>query len=616
MHDAPGQFGGAHRKHVPLEHIQRYIVESGSLAGLQSDDCLVPVRLLSDDESVACTVSDVVLLVSLQEMIEYCSYGHFQQLVRAHRVPVSSNSRLEMLVKAIRSHTCTDICPTDCWLFRRPVVSARDKGCQTTTVSHLADNSRIAPGTDILQLPTAFPPPVLSTRDQACIVRDWVNDISVSALKELVCGVCARLVSTTDTVRYDLKSQVLDVLLQSAGRVLPPQLASNEKLILCDAGKDGETGLLVVCKECNTWLNGKKKIPRLSLANGLWLGEVPPELSDLHFVEKLTVARYRHNVCVVTVDTGARKMHANAVIFSQPVAKFQKKLPPSLDELGEVLAVMFLGPSHPTEKDFARTPLLVCKHHVLRALQWLKSNHCDYRDLEISLENLNSYSSSEPPVAWFHQVSDGEAPQEATSITGDNGGPGIEHGPCSLSIHGITADSISDLSHDQRVAIAIKHLKSGGKVLGYGHAEKPQSIFHNPQLFPGMFPWLFPYGRGGFENSTIVHSVQKKTHVRYLLDYYDRRFQTDEYFCFVAFNQEQITRSSDGGYVLVEKRKVPDVASKILDLDMNVLTTLINRGRMNGFIKPETEEERRCYQVLSLIDHVAGHVPASATQKR
>ena len=46
----------------------------------------------------------------------------------------------------------------------------------------------------------------------------------------------------------------------------------------------------------------------------------------------------------------------------------------------------------------------------------------------------------------------------------------------------------------------IHAMRSNGplhQVLAIGHAEKPELIYDNPQLYPMMFPWLFPYGLGG-----------------------------------------------------------------------------------------------------------------------
>ena len=43
----------------------------------------------------------------------------------------------------------------------------------------------------------------------------------------------------------------------------------------------------------------------------------------------------------------------------------------------------------------------------------------------------------------------------------------------------------------------MQHLKTNGKILAIGHANKPQSLYNNPQLYPQMLPWLFPYGFRG-----------------------------------------------------------------------------------------------------------------------
>ena len=60
----------------------------------------------------------------------------------------------------------------------------------------------------------------------------------------------------------------------------------------------------------------------------------------------------------------------------------------------------------------------------------------------------------------------------------------------------------------------MKHLKDdNGKVLAISHAEKPESIYDNPQLYPMMFPWLFPYGLGGigtFNGGTDMSEMMHK----------------------------------------------------------------------------------------------------------
>ncbi|OCH89704.1 hypothetical protein OBBRIDRAFT_696602, partial [Obba rivulosa] len=149
---------------------------------------------------------------------------------------------------------------------------------------------------------------------------------------------------------------------------------------------------------------------------------------------------------------------------------------------------------------FERTPLLVRRRKILEALQWLQLNHSGYSDVTISRENINSYSETEPPVSVVHLPSSGQAPSESLSVFDRDTEKGVHEGKCSFAVHGLTAPQLDDMSYDAKVAASLKHLQNGGSVIAYGHASQPESLYNNPGLFPSMFPWLFPYGTGGFEN--------------------------------------------------------------------------------------------------------------------
>jgi hypothetical protein len=91
-------------------------------------------------------------------------------------------------------------------------------------------------------------------------------------------------------------------------------------------------------------------------------------------------------------------MKANAIMFENPTPKIYQKLPPSIEDLDDVLAFIFTGPCKPTPEDMQRTPLLVRRRKICNALEWLKLNHVDYYDLDISYENLEKYPENGSPV--------------------------------------------------------------------------------------------------------------------------------------------------------------------------------------------------------------------------
>ncbi|KZT06573.1 uncharacterized protein LAESUDRAFT_619852, partial [Laetiporus sulphureus 93-53] len=108
--------------------------------------------------------------------------------------------------------------------------------------------------------------------------------------------------------------------------------------------------------------------------------------------------------------------------------------------LDEVLTFIYISPCKPTDKEFARTQFLVRRNKVVEVLEWLKLNHEDYVDLNISYDNLNSYSENVPPVIIdYHDGHMNKAP-EATAINDLEMDEGTIDGPCSFTVHGLTGD--------------------------------------------------------------------------------------------------------------------------------------------------------------------------------
>ncbi|KDR65011.1 hypothetical protein GALMADRAFT_44383, partial [Galerina marginata CBS 339.88] len=169
---------------------------------------------------------------------------------------------------------------------------------------------------------------------------------------------------------------------------------------------------------------------------GFWVGEIPDVLKNLTYVEKLLIARVRHNRCIVKVASGRYKMRANAITFQSPVPKIYDVLPPPVKELDEVLAFIFTGPCRPTKDDIKRTPLLVRRNHVANALNWLKLNHADYSDVGISKDNLMQYPESDCPVVIDYRESIINKDPEATSVHDNEEEDGVKSGPCSFTVQG------------------------------------------------------------------------------------------------------------------------------------------------------------------------------------
>ncbi|KAJ7128340.1 hypothetical protein C8R44DRAFT_567373, partial [Mycena epipterygia] len=218
-------------------------------------------------------------------------------------------------------------------------------------------------------------------------------------------------------------------------------------------------------------------------------------------------------------------MSANAIMFAAPIVKVYNVLPPSADDISEVLAFVFIGPARPSDEDYVRTPMLVRRHKVQDALEWLKLNHSDYEQLMISEENLNNLPESGIPcgVDW-KQTEEYESNNvaAATSVHYNGDEEGTTAGPCSFSVAGLTGEEYGAADIKTLKMKAMEHLKRRGDVLGVGQSEEPQSLYQNVQLYPQMFPWLFPYGKGGIGNPVHKRRISEMRHKKHLLMYHDK----------------------------------------------------------------------------------------------
>jgi hypothetical protein len=202
---------------------------------------------------------------------------------------------------------------------------------------------------------------------------------------------------------------------------------------------------------------------------------------------------------------------------------------------------------------------------------------------------------------------------EGMSVFENEEEDGTEIGECPFTVHGLTGEDLPTMSSSALKAQVLQHLNSGKKILAVGHSNDPESIWNNPQLYPQMFPWLFPYGLGGIGS---VFGLSDNEHKRRLLMYHDKRFQVDPTFPFVAFSHQQIKTSTSNSFLLAKKTRFLDISQRIMQLDLNALTNLLQKLSTEQYITPTTHAEKQCFQILSDLDHVTSTLKGSATSKK
>ena len=367
----------------------------------------------------------------------------------------------------------------------------------------------------------------------------------------------------------------------------------------------------VICDGCQADVR-QGKVPRLALARGLWLGKVPPVLSSLTFVEKLLVVKVQHTCAFVKVASGMRKMKVNIVAFESPIPKIYSILPPPREDLDEMLATLFTCPCKPTAEDFAHTPFIVRHNAVINALKWLKLNHANYADIEISHANTMQYEEDMPPVTVEYCQSTSNKVLEGTSVFDNEEDDGTVEGDCAFTVHRLTGEICSSMTPTALKAMALRHLNSGGKVLAIGHSDHLESIWNNLQLYPQMFPWLFPHGLGGIGTTSLSH----KEHKHHLLMYHNKRFQTDINFPFVAFSHKQIMANLTQSFLLADQTRFGDISDRLMNVDWTTLNNLTTQLEAGEHVDTQTDTERQCFQLIRDLDAVSGRMHGSTTSKK
>lgn len=525
-------------------------------------------------------------------------------ILETHGVDTSKYVPTGKLVRNLRNHSCS-MC-TLCFTEFRPY----EKLSQVQKNQRYLNRQLHSVKRDRYVISPVYPPKPPTSDLMEDVVKGFCDSTGPAQFEEAGCMVCGELTLLTKMTGKHLLKDNIDLLI--APEVTRVERRDRLEPLRHIQGPVLANGCRKVCNYCVAAIS-QGVVPDNALSAGLWLGDIPDPLRDLRFAEKLLISRVRHNCCVGRVASGGHKLLANAVMFASPMPKIYNALPPPKDDLDDILAVIFTGPCKPTAEELARSPFLVRRKKVRAALDWLKLNHVDYLDIHIDTGALESYPESGIPVSIEYSVSTTNKVQESASVHEMNGEDGTSEGSCPFAVHGLTEHSFEAMTMTKLKTVALNYLNRGGKMLAVGHSEQKESIYDNPHLYPSMFPWLFPYGMGGIGMGRL--SVDH--HVRHLLLYHDKRFQIDSEFPLIAFNHQQIKRSTSGSFMFVRNKKFEDVKRRLMTIDTSVLSDLSSRMSVPGsVVLPATDSETACFELLKDMDVFGGQLSGSLTSKK
>ncbi|KAJ3575596.1 hypothetical protein NP233_g981 [Leucocoprinus birnbaumii] len=393
---------------------------------------------------------------------------------------------------------------------------------------------------------------------------------STDALRKETCGVCGEL-SVHTNIR-DVEPASVPVSLLKAPRELWTALGTFPPLPM--AGSEGLSELLLepsgvyqsqdktvikMCLPCLTALqNGR--MPSTAIANHNFQGPIPPELLDLTAIEESMIARCRIKSWIVQLGeigvTGTAKpdsqraMRGHIISFPQRPDAAVSLLPPSIEDIVTPICVVFVGSTKPTREWLIQKakPLCVRKEKVLNALNWLKTHNRLYRNVRINTAVLNELDKLRILPFRIEYVPTSASVEATTSRYDATDEPA--HGDCEISFENVIISDVDATSSGSELKLAaLRHFKTQGLAyLQIPHDPFPVNEFFNPDLFPLIYPTLYPYGLGGFEDRLRNPEMSMKKHVRNLCSRKDRRFCFSSFVLFLGL--QHITKA---GYASADK---------------------------------------------------------------
>lgn len=251
-------------------------------------------------------------------------------------------------------------------------------------------------------------------------ISKFIKRTDNHALKSAICGPCARERPIADIEAMLLPDIPNSHLLKPSsyhdahdlthGLLLHKPRTSMGTQYPVSSVKDEV--IIHICNDCSRDLR-KGQIPLFSLANNMWIGDIPHELRVLSLPESILVARYfpaAHIVKLYPKVKGAKywdndlmnsAVKGNVSTYwldPDSVADMLdgQTLPPSSNILAATIGVTIIGPQNLPEKTLPGF-LRVRRENVRRALLWLKAHNPIYHDIIISDANLDSLPEDAVP---------------------------------------------------------------------------------------------------------------------------------------------------------------------------------------------------------------------------
>ncbi|TFK64750.1 hypothetical protein BDN72DRAFT_730442, partial [Pluteus cervinus] len=217
-----------------------------------------------------------------------------------------------------------------------------------------------------------------------------------------------------------------------------------------------------------------------------------------------------------------RGLRGHIIIYPQRAETVLNVLPPPLEDVVQPIAVIFVGSQRPTDEWLRQhaTPLWVRADRVRRALLWLQKNNHLYRHVSIDYAALNKLPQNDILPVDLDVIQDSSDVQASHAVDSseqlDNSNSVVPP-PASIFQNLVISDVDLHAPMSDIKAATMRHVfDMKNPFVQVPRGSRPESEFHSPYLFPNMYPTLYPYGVGGFEDDSRGSPLSVKRQARHL----------------------------------------------------------------------------------------------------
>lgn len=399
-----------------------------------------------------------------------------------------------------------------------------------------------------------------------------------------------------------------------------------------------QSPFIFLCKDCSLSLS-RRQLPRYAIANHLYLGVLPECFSDLTWVEEMACSIYRTTAHVTRLYQSNNLndplvYHGNTCAHEMNVISTVTALPRTPGDINSMISIIFVG-----KKKFdpgrMGNMLRIRKEKVWQFLLWLVENNPLYHNLvKLDIANLELYPLEEvdhpfggtllPGVcervihdeesdasAYFLEETAGLEPHPAENLAVDDENQpfienmGVSDPDCSkMSGRSFTASALRNLipKEDYRPDLLIAH----GDAI---------SEYNNPDLFPGMYPTLFPFGLGRLQDPQRRVKISFQKHLEYLIDLNNRSFRFHRSFIFVGTNILQRREGHRSAALAVKRHNFKDIGNLLMSLTPELVLSTASHLESEKGSMSLSDEQKKVLNALTHINTVAANIPGSHGSK-